>query len=243
MADIDLGKLLNIQELNSKLDEMKGKLQGMIPILEKFAQSGADPKAKSTLDEFIRLRNEENKTIKTAIELRESLTDSEKEWLQNKIAQNNAIKESQTLFKNQAIAINATVGAYERMKAESALATQKALNLGAALESMKSSGKASEAQIKALADKYNISAKEAQELSHKLFQLEQATGKMTARTMGSMPIIGSFSQVLREMPNFAQNARIGFMSLSNNLPMLADDFRRLANSVDDTGKKVGNIGA
>lgn len=48
------------------------------------------------------------------------------------------------------------------------------------------------------------------------------------------------TQVMRELPNFAIDARIGFMSLSNNLPMLYDGFKQLANSIDAvTGKQQG----
>jgi len=48
------------------------------------------------------------------------------------------------------------------------------------------------------------------------------------------------TQVMRELPNFAIDARIGLMSLSNNLPMLTDGFKQLANQVDNTtGKAKG----
>lgn len=47
-------------------------------------------------------------------------------------------------------------------------------------------------------------------------------------------------QVMRELPNFAMSARVGFMALSNNLPILADELKKVANSVDEvTGKKLG----
>ena len=72
------------------------------------------------------------------------------------------------------------------------------------------------------------SAKHARDLGAKISDLEQATGrKFSSRTKSGYPAIFSFSQVLREMPNFAISSRIGFMSLSNNIPMLADDFSRL----------------
>lgn len=38
----------------------------------------------------------------------------------------------------------------------------------------------------------------------------------------------NMSQVLREMPNFAISARIGIMSLTNNLPMLAENIKQVA---------------
>lgn len=38
----------------------------------------------------------------------------------------------------------------------------------------------------------------------------------------------NMSQVLREVPNFAMSARIGIMSLTNNLPMLAENIKQVA---------------
>jgi len=43
------------------------------------------------------------------------------------------------------------------------------------------------------------------------------------------------TQVLREVPNFAQSAEIGIRSLSNNLPMLADAFQQVRKDAGGTG--------
>lgn len=52
------------------------------------------------------------------------------------------------------------------------------------------------------------------------------------------------TQVMRELPNFAIDARVGFMSISNNLPMLAEGFQNLSRSIDQsTGKMLGTTGA
>ena len=54
----------------------------------------------------------------------------------------------------------------------------------------------------------------------------------------------SLTQVMRELPNFAIDARVGFMALSNNLPMLAENFQNVAKEIDTTtGKKKGFVGA
>lgn len=45
-----------------------------------------------------------------------------------------------------------------------------------------------------------------------------------------------FNQVLREMPNFAIDARIGILSLSNNLPYLADTFNEARNAAKKAGE-------
>lgn len=61
------------------------------------------------------------------------------------------------------------------------------------------------------------------ELDH----LNTTMGKYSAKTVNAQYATFSLSQVVREMPNFAIDARLGFMALSNNLPMLAQDFQML----------------
>lgn len=55
-----------------------------------------------------------------------------------------------------------------------------------------------------------------------LAQASQVVGKSTSRMGGSMYAL---TQILREGSNFAIDARIGFMSLSNNIPMLLDGLK------------------
>lgn len=62
-------------------------------------------------------------------------------------------------------------------------------------------------------------------------RLEQASSKslpkvqQTARQWNSLG--NSINQVTRELPNFAFNAQTGFLAISNNIPILADEIGRL----------------
>ena len=75
------------------------------------------------------------------------------------------------------------------------------------------------------------------EQSAALSTLEQQTGRFQRQVgnykSGFNGLSNSINQVAREMPNFAQSATIGFMALSNNLPILADEIQRVraANSL------------
>ena len=71
----------------------------------------------------------------------------------------------------------------------------------------------------------------------------QATGVMGRQMNSAYGSTFQLTQIMRELPNFAISSRIGFMSLSNNLPMLIDSFKLLSEQVDSVGKKLGNIGA
>ena len=69
------------------------------------------------------------------------------------------------------------------------------------------------------------------EQSTALSTLEQQTGRFQRQVgnykSGFNGLSNSINQVAREMPNFAQSATIGFMALSNNLPILADEIQRV----------------
>lgn len=72
----------------------------------------------------------------------------------------------------------------------------------------------------------------------------KASGAAQMKTSSMYGATFSLTQVMRELPNFAISARIGFMSLSNNLPMLAESFSRVRHEIDDlTGKEKGFKGA
>lgn len=69
-----------------------------------------------------------------------------------------------------------------------------------------------------------------------LDKLNVTMGKYQSKTFNASYATFSLSQVVRELPNFAIDARLGFMALSNNLPMLADDFTRLTKELGSARK-------
>lgn len=77
-----------------------------------------------------------------------------------------------------------------------------------------------------------------------LNKLEQATGRFQ-RQVGNYNTAGvAMSQVLREIPAFTFSAQTGILALSNNIPILVDEMKRIATSIDSvTGKKAGWKGA
>lgn len=91
---------------------------------------------------------------------------------------------------------------------------------------------------------YIENAKTLSRLSSEYTQLEQASGKLQVKQTTAYASTFQLTQVMRELPNFAISARVGFMSLSNNLPMLAESFTRLSKQIDEvTGKQYGWKGA
>ena len=106
----------------------------------------------------------------------------------------------------------------------------------AAQKYLTSLGSSSAEYKKAIAD----AKKYAQEINN----LEVNTGKLIGKTTSMYGATFQLTQVMRELPNFAIDARIGFMSLSNNLPMLVDSFQILSKQINEvTGKPYGFAGA
>jgi hypothetical protein len=89
-------------------------------------------------------------------------------------------------------------------------------------------GEQSNEAIEAVADLKRMGAE--------IDRLNTTMGKYQSKTFNASYATFSLSQVVRELPNFAIDARLGFMALSNNLPMLADDFSRLTKELGSARK-------
>ena len=75
-------------------------------------------------------------------------------------------------------------------------------------------------------------------------RMQQASGQLAMSQTKAYGATFSLTQIMRELPNFAIDARIGFMSLSNNIPMFVSDFERLSKSINAaTGRALGWAGA
>lgn len=91
---------------------------------------------------------------------------------------------------------------------------------------------------------YKQAIADAKRYGQEIHQLEINSGKLTGKTTSMYGATFQLTQVMRELPNFAMDARIGFMALSNNLPMLADSFSMLSKQINEvTGKPYGAAGA
>lgn len=111
------------------------------------------------------------------------------------------------------VTTDAEAGAFVALKLRADQAAMSALNLGAAY---------------GMTDGRFIAAKnKAQQLEAELHRLNQTVGKVGRGANNANYSIFTLTQVMRELPNFAIDARTGFMSLSNNLPMLTQGFQDL----------------
>ena len=77
-----------------------------------------------------------------------------------------------------------------------------------------------------------------------LKQLDGSTGRFQSNVGDYKNQLHGLTQVFRELPGFTYSAQTGILGLSNNLPILADNFKSVANATNEvTGKVNGTMGA
>lgn len=206
--------LEELKALETMVDNIATKLQGMT--IGQAAGKSSDAGL--------------NKTINKLQKEIERLNAAKKQGLtiDQKVEQN-----SQRLQqKYEAIANSSSKYVTELQKME---ARMKLLNIE--LQKLVASG---QTESKAYLDKMAA----IKQLSTQYDLMAKASGVAQMRNQSMYGATFQLTQVMRELPNFAIDARIGFMSLSNNLPMLVDSFKLLSQQIDaTTGKAYGSIGA
>ncbi len=105
------------------------------------------------------------------------------------------------------------------MRQQLSLLEQSYLRMGKA-ERESAAGKALETSL--ISQQQAVSA-----LEQKMGNFRRNVGNYASGWNG---LSNSINQVTRELPNFAQSATIGFMALSNNLPILADEIKRVVDA-------------
>lgn len=105
-------------------------------------------------------------------------------------------------------AVNQMVSAYDQLNKKHIEARKTAMDLGV--------------QYGITSKEFMEAAKIANQYDMKLKQVDSTLGKHNRNVGNYNNLQVQLSQVMREAPNFAIDPRIGIMSLTNNLPMLAD---------------------
>jgi hypothetical protein len=146
-----------------------------------------------------------------------------------------AAKVQAEVLKTTAKVINAAENSYNRLQIELTQVGNKLKNLPGAFD--------------AVTGKINLNNKEAVELQKRYLAINN-TLKTADATLGNhqrnvgnyASATHSLSQVLREFPSFAISAQTGILALSNNLPILFDQFSNVRKETGSTGKALQIFG-
>ena len=176
---------------------------------------------------------------------KQKLVQLQEEKLQQTIAKGNAVKQAKVKLTQEEAVTQAALNNVSKLRAILAsqetsalqkLDAQMRLNV---LETQKyvAAGDTQNANyLKLIANTAKLSAE--------YDRMAKASGSNMVKTQSMYGATFQLTQVMRELPNFAIDARIGFMALSNNLPMLIDSFKNLSQQIDvNTGKMYGFGGA
>jgi hypothetical protein len=203
-----------------KLDKMMGDLVAKFDLVAKSAISMNDTIVKSTsIPEVQQNQNTQKKNLDEIIKLEEKLkqaiSDKGKviELLRMELAKQNAANKE--LVKD----LQAQETSYNK--------------LDLTLKKLKASYKAmTEAETQSAKGQALLS--HIQQLDTKIKALDATMGVHNRNVGNYKNATFQLTQVMRELPNFAQSAEIGIRSLSNNLPMLADSFGQVRKQAGGT---------
>jgi hypothetical protein len=234
MAQDKITEIFDIQAIEANIAKAISAAKSALPELEKLGQnikanttiSGASNNtaaANAAMVEFTKNLKDYTEAVKLAAAARFQLSkisdeDAAKQKV-NSTALNAQLKEEIKLTSN-------LTGAYQKLNIQHKQAVKAYQDAAAA-------GKLSAQQLGLMKDKAN-------ELGQQLVKIDAGVGNYK-RNVGNYSsawngLGNSINQVARELPNFTQSMQLGFLAISNNLPILADE-------ISNTKKQIAALKA
>lgn len=242
MAQDKITEIFDIQAIEANIAKAISAAKSALPELEKLGQnikanttiggaSNNTSAANAAMAQFTQSLKEYTEAVKAASAARINLSKvSDEEAAKQKVnstALNAQLKEEIKLTSN-------LTGAYEKLNIQHKQAIKAYQDAAAA-------GKVSAQQLVVLKDNAN-------KLGEQLVKIDAGVGNFR-RNVGNYSSawngLGmSIQQVARELPNFAQSMQLGFLAISNNLPILADELKRAKDNIKalkDEGKDAPSL--
>lgn len=236
MSSVGAGtSLKEIAQLNAEIAQLKNQLGDAKAKMDQYTQAAANKS------------NSNNAAAKAAAEAARQVK-AESQAIADNVKQakslEKAIEKMNKEKERQAKAASDAANAYKQLTKSYNDAAMESKRLGAEMYNIAAAGKADSQQYRDLNKQYLEATKRAGDYHYTLSRLEQAVGQHQRNVGNYANLQMEANQVMRELPNFAIDARVGIMSLSNNLPMLQDALQRTAKEIDPvTGKAIGMKGA
>lgn len=230
-ADSEMGQqLLNdILDLKNQIkaldDQMKPHIQTLSEVEkaeQRLAYLQSDEgkrllELKAKIAELTSARKQQKATVDPLAQAQEKLAYAQSEENQQLKLYSTQIREANQIAQLQATIANSAEGSYNRLSAQYALNKIRLNQMSAAEREAADSGKKLEAETNAI--------------YQQMIKLQEATGNYRLsvghyqRTWDGLGI--SISQVVRELPAAAVSLNTFFLGISNNIPMVVDEIKRL----------------
>lgn len=255
------------KRMSDQYKSLKGDLDNWISLLKKFnpAQDGAvekvikygeaaietKRKSEETRDVMVTLVNTNNLANKSYDELTKSIKHLLKDYKSLSGASDDVKAKQQALLEEihrQIIALNkykealkltntalkAAEGSYQSYQQEMTEILVKIRAMPDAFDKVTGSINKQNKEAVALHTRYNNLDKTLKAVDASMGKYHRNVGNYSSATF-------SLTQVLRELPSLGINASTFFLAISNNLPILFDEFNKLSKSVEkNTDKVMGN---
>lgn len=230
-ADSEMGQQLLNDILNLKNqikaldDQMKPHIQTLSEVEkaeQRLAYLQSDEgkrllELKAKIAELTSARKQQKATVDPLAQAQEKLAYAQSEENQQLKLYSTQIREANQIAQLQATIANSAEGSYNRLSAQYALNKIRLNQMSAAEREAADSGKKLEAETNAI--------------YQQMIKLQEATGNYRLsvghyqKTWDGLGI--SISQVVRELPAVAVSLNTFFLGISNNIPMVVDEIKRL----------------
>lgn len=230
-ADSEMGQQLLNDILNLKNqikaldDQMKPHIQTLSEVEkaeQRLAYLQSDEgkrllELKAKIAELTSARKQQKATVDPLAQAQEKLAYAQSEENQQLKLYSTQIREANQIAQLQATIANSAEGSYNRLSAQYALNKIRLNQMSAAEREAADSGKKLEAETNAI--------------YQQMIKLQEATGNYRLsvghyqKTWDGLGI--SISQVVRELPAVAVSLNTFFLGISNNIPVVVDEIKRL----------------
>lgn len=230
-ADSEMGQQLLNDILNLKNqikaldDQMKPHIQTLSEVEkaeQRLAYLQSDEgkrllELKAKIAELTSARKQQKATVDPLAQAQEKLAYAQSEENKQLKLYSTQIREANQIAQLQATIANSAEGSYNRLSAQYALNKIRLNQMSAAEREAADSGKKLEAETNAI--------------YQQMIKLQEATGNYRLsvghyqKTWDGLGI--SISQVVRELPAVAVSLNTFFLGISNNIPMVMDEIKRL----------------
>lgn len=230
-ADSEMGQQLLNDILNLKNqikaldDQMKPHIQTLSEVEkaeQRLAYLQSDEgkrllELKAKIAELTSARKQQKATVDPLAQAQEKLAYAQSEENQQLKLYSTQIREANQIAQLQATIANSAEGSYNRLSAQYALNKIRLNQMSAAEREAADSGKKLEAETNAI--------------YQQMIKLQEATGNYRLsvghyqKTWDGLGI--SISQVVRELPAVTVSLNTFFLGISNNIPMVVDEIKRL----------------
>ena len=230
-ADSEMGQQLLNDILNLKNqikaldDQMKPHIQTLSEVEkaeQRLAYLQSDEgkrllELKAKIAELTSARKQQKATVDPLAQAQEKLAYAQSEENQQLKLYSTQIREANQIAQLQATIANSAEGSYNRLSAQYALNKIRLNQMSAAEREAADSGKKLEAETNAI--------------YQQMLKLQEATGNYRLsvghyqKTWDGLGI--SISQVVRELPAVAVSLNTFFLGISNNIPIVVDEIKRL----------------